>query len=137
MIATPDHGDMTMVRTAFGRLAKAATLLMLGACAGLDVSNPNNPDVKAATASPEDVKAIAISSINSWYLTSTWTEPYMMLEVTSDHLTANFGNFGMRFNNLEPRIAYENNSAGGDRAVAASPWGPNHPSLGAADEPAG
>jgi hypothetical protein len=125
---------MKMVRNSFGRLTTAAALLLVGACAGLDVKNPNNPDVKAATASPEDVKAIAISTINSWYLITTHYEPNMFLEVTSDNLTANFGNFGMRFNNLEPRIAYENNSAGADRTVASRPWDDNYAALGAAND---
>ncbi len=80
-----------------------AALLTAGACANLDVTNPNNPDIKRALASGEDVKNIAISTVNSWYLASTYLEPYMMLSVTADAGAANFGNFGMRFNNLEPR----------------------------------
>jgi hypothetical protein len=114
--------------------AGAATLLSLGACAGLDVDNPNNPDVTRALASGEDVKNIAISTMNSWYLTSTFIEPYLMLSVTGDMHSANFGNFGMRFNNLEPRARYENNSAGGDRTVAESPWNNNYGTLGAAND---
>lgn len=123
-----------MVRSTVSRLAGSATLLFLGACAGLDVKNPNNPDVTRALASGEDVKNIAISTVNSWYLTSTHYEPYMMLEVTADARTANFGNFGMRFNNLEPRAAYENNSAGGDRNVTERAWNLNYGTLGAAND---
>lgn len=123
-----------MVRSRLSRLAGSAALLFAGACAGLDVENPNNPDVTRALASGEDVKNIAISTMNSWYLTSTSWEPYMMLEVTIDARTANFGNFGMRFNNLEPRIAYENSSAGGDRDVTETPWGGNYSTLGAAND---
>jgi hypothetical protein len=48
--------------------------------------------------------------------------------------TANFGNFGMRFNNLEPRIPYENSSAGGDRFVASTPWDYNYGTIGAAND---
>ena len=111
-----------------------AALLSASACADLDVTNPNNPDIKRALASGEDVKNIAVSTINSWYLTATYLEPYMMLSVTSDNGTANFGNFGMRFNNLEPRAPYVNNSAGGDRAVTESPWNFNYGTLGAAND---
>ena len=111
-----------------------AALLTASACADLDVTNPNNPDIKRALASGEDVKNIAVSTINSWYLTATYLEPYMMLSVTSDNGSANFGNFGMRFNNLEPRAPYVNNSAGGDRAVTESPWNFNYGTLGAAND---
>lgn len=111
-----------------------AALLTAGACANLDVTNPNNPDIKRALASGEDVKNIAISTVNSWYLASTYINPYMMLSVTADAGSANFGNFGMRFNNLEPRAPYVNNSAGGDRGVTEDPWNNNYGTLGAAND---
>lgn len=112
----------------------AAALMVGSGCGDLEVTNPNNPDVERALASAEDVKNLAISTVNSWYLTSTYIEPYLAGSVTSDNHTANFGNFGMRFNNLEPRIAYENLSAGGDREVARAPWDFNYSTLGAAND---
>lgn len=118
----------------FYSLAGAAAVLVAGACNDLEVTNPNNPDVARALASAEDVKNIAVSTVNGWYLNSTYIEPYMSMCVTADACSANFGNFGMRFNNLEPRIAYENNSAGGDRAVTESPWNFNFGTLGAAND---
>ena len=120
----------------FGGLSAGVMLVLAsGACqTDLDVTNPNNPDVERALATAEDVQNIAISSVNSWYLASTYYEPYMMLGVTADVLTGNFGNFGMRFNNLEPRIPYENNSAGGDREVTNRPWEDNYSTIGAAND---
>src|SRR5688572_8298769 len=118
----------------FYSIAGAAAVFGLVACEDLDIKNPNNPDVARALASPEDVRNISISTINSWYLASTYVEPYLMLCVTADACSANFGNFGMRFNNLEPRIAYENSSAGGDRAVTEQPWNQNYGTLGAAND---
>lgn len=119
----------------FGPLVGSAALLLAAGCRpSLDVTNPNLPDVARALASPQDVKNLAISSMNSWYEGSTYIEPYLMMSVTADAGTANFGNFGMRFNNLEPRIAYGNNSAGGDRGVAASPWDNSYQALGAAND---
>jgi starch-binding outer membrane protein, SusD/RagB family len=123
-----------MTRQSFGRLLGSAALLMGSACTDLEVTNPNNPDIGRALATPEDVQNLAISSVNSWYLNSTYLEPYMMTEVTADVLTANFGNFGMRFNNLEPRIPYENNSAGNDRTATEAPWEGNYAGLGAAND---
>ncbi|MES2177917.1 MAG: hypothetical protein V4550_08605 [Gemmatimonadota bacterium] len=117
-----------------GAVIGSASILLAGCQPSLDVTNPNAPDVARALASPEDVKSLAISSVNSWYLASTDYEPTAFLQVTSDALTANFGNFGMRFNNLEPRIAYANNSAGGDRGVTESPWNHYYAALGAAND---
>ncbi|WP_434479994.1 RagB/SusD family nutrient uptake outer membrane protein [Gemmatimonas sp.] len=111
-----------------------AAMLSVAACAELEVANPNNPDIARALASPGDVAKIGKSSVNSWFLTSTHQEPYMMLQVTADAGTANFGNFGMRFNNLEPRIAYNNNSAGGDANATVQPWDANYGALGAAND---
>lgn len=113
----------------------AAALMVGSGCGDLEVTNPNNPDVERALASANDVKNLAISTVNSWYLTSTYVDgPYFAASVTADMHTSNFGNFGMRFNNLEPRIAYENLSAGGDREVARTGWDFNYSTLGAAND---
>ena len=112
-----------------------AAIVLTAACSSdLDITNPNNPDVERALKTPDDVRSIAISTINSWYLASTDIEPYLMLSVTADALAANFGNFGMRFNNLEPRAPYGNNSAGGDRGVTEQPWEQNYSTIGAAND---
>jgi starch-binding outer membrane protein, SusD/RagB family len=125
---------MMSIRQLGHLVGSAAILLGAGCTPNLDVTNPNSPDVARALASPEDVKNLAVSSVNSWYLGSTDLHPYLVMSVTSDAGTANFGNFGMRFNNLEPRIAYANNSAGGDRDVAAAPWDNSYSALGAAND---
>ena len=124
---------MTVMRS-LHTMVGAVALVSAVSCADLDVANPNNPDIERVLATPEDVRNLAISTMRSWYLASTYIEPYLMFEVTADALTANYGNFGMRFNNLEPRIAYENNSAGGDRLVAEEPWNQNYAVLGAAND---
>lgn len=117
------------------------TMLGLGLMAGvsacsadLDITNPNNPDVARALASGADVVNIANSSLNSWYLGNTHPEGTLALLVTADALTANYGNFGMRFNNVEPRIPYDNSSASGDRFVTQQPWDANYGALGAAND---
>ena len=123
-----------MVKTA-SRVARLATLLVLGACAGLDVENPNNPDVTRALASGEDVKQIAVSNLNNWYLSSTWYYPYIAASVACDCHAANFGNFGMRFHNLEPRDPYINStSAGDDRLVTSDAWENHYGTIGAAND---
>jgi len=117
-----------------GLVVGAAALVLGSGCADLDVTNPNNPDIQRALASPQDVQNLAVSTINSWYLLATDIYPWTMLTVTADVGTANFGNFGMRFNNLEPRIPYENNSAGGDRDATQEPWNNGYAALGAAND---
>jgi hypothetical protein len=98
------------------------------------VTNPNNPDVARALASPADVQSVAISSFNSWYQSSQDIYPYSLLVVTADALTANFGNFGMRFNNVEPRIEYHNIASDGDAPVANTAWGNFYGTLGQAND---
>ena len=118
-----------------GLLAVVGLAVFGAACqTDLDITNPNNPDVERALATAEDVQNIAISTVNSWYLASTSIYPYMMLGVTADVLSANFGNFGMRFNNLEPRIAFNNTSASSDRDVVEDPWEDNYSTIGAAND---
>lgn len=118
-----------------GSLVGMGALAFSAACStDLTVPNQNNPDVKRALASPQDVQKLAVSSVNSWYLTSTFYRPLTMMSVTADVLTANFGNFGMRFNNLQPRIAYTNSSAADDGLVSYDTWSGNYQVLGAAND---
>lgn len=132
---------MMQMKKRYPLMGAAAVLLTVG-CNNLDVTNPNNPDVARALASPSDVKALAQSTIRSWYMTTISAgpddngdlAPYMFGSVTSDVMTGNFGNFGMRFNNLEPRIPYGNSSAGGDRAVTETPWNYNYGTIGATND---
>ena len=102
---TPEHLQMNTHQKARGRLASAA--LLRAACTpNLDVTNPNKPDIARALASPEDVQSLAdlvgelLVHREHGLRSRTRSSP-----TTADVLTANFGNFGMRFNNLEPRIA--------------------------------
>jgi len=118
----------------FGILAAGALLITSACNPPLDIKNNDAPDVLRALATPADVKNVAQSALNTWYLSACSVNPYLMFEVTSDHLTANYGNFGMRFNNEEPRIPYGNSSAGSDRSVAEDPWNGFYGALGAAND---
>ena len=118
----------------FGILAAGALLITSACNPPLDIKNNDAPDVLRALATPADVKNVAGSALNTYYLSARSYYPYMMFETTSDHLTANYGNFGMRFNSEEPRIPYGNSSAGSDRDVAEAPWNGFYGSLGAAND---
>src|ERR687896_1463685 len=137
------HGANHMaLRNTWGTLLVTAVLASGTACSEdvLEITNPNNPDVERATSSPEDVVQLAYSSINNWYQGSTGTQgvnmihAFPMFMVTSDVLTANFGNFGMRFNNVEPRIAFNNSTAADDGRVASEYWDAMYAALGTAND---
>jgi SusD family. len=130
------------MKKAYSLIGAAGAVLFVSACNNLDVTNPNQPDVARALSSPSDVKSLAQSTVRSWYMTTVSAgpddngdlTPYHFGSVTSDVTTGNFGNFGMRFNNLEPRIPYGNSSAGGDRAVTETPWDYNYGTIGATND---
>ncbi len=125
---------MHMHRTV-GAVLTGAALLVCAACSqDLNVTNPNNPDVARAVANPSDVQNLASSAIHSWYLGATQVDPWVMLNVTGDLMTMNYGNFGARFNNLQPRIAYNNNTSSGDAEVAYDPWNSQYGALGQAND---
>src|SRR5512140_3168869 len=127
------HNPM-MRHIRLGTLA-AATLLVTSACSPpLAIKNNDAPDVLRVLATPNDVKNVAASALNTWYVNATTVEPYLMFDVTSEHITCNYGNFGMRFNNEIPRTPYANVSSGGDRAVAETPWNGQYGALGAAND---
>jgi len=125
-------------------LLGAAAVVLASACNNFDVTNPNQPDIQRALSSPADVKSLAQSTVRSWYMTSVSggpedgqngePDPQVFGCVTADVCTMNYGNFGARFNNLEPRVAYENSSSGGDRTVAEIPWDHNYGTIGAAND---
>ena len=118
-----------------GAVLAGAALLMSAACGqDLNVTNPNNPDVARVLATPADVQALAISSIHSWYQAAADRDPWVMLNVTGDLMTMNYGNFGARFNNLEPRIAFNNSTTSGDEEVVSRPWNRQYSALGAAND---
>jgi hypothetical protein len=117
-----------------GALAAAALLASSACSPPLDIKNNDAPDVLRVLATPADVKNVAGSALNTWYVNATTVEPYLMFDVTSEHLTCNYGNFGMRFNNEIPRTPYQNISSGGDRTVAETPWNGQYGALGAAND---
>jgi hypothetical protein len=118
-----------------GSALGAAALVLSAACTqDLSVSNPNNPDIGRVLASPADVQSLAVSSINAWYQASTYYDPWAALDVTGDILTANFGNFGMRFQNVEPRAPYNNIASNGDAEMALQPWNRQYRALGQAND---
>jgi hypothetical protein len=124
----------------------AGFALLCGALAcnpDLNVTNPNAPDVERAIATPGDVRQLIGSSYNSWYLGmqsaccnggNNEPDPGIATAIMADNMTATFGNFGMRFNNQEPRVAYNNSSAAADGKVASMTYDNMYGALGAAND---
>ncbi len=100
----------------------------------LKITDPNAPDTQRAVSNAGDVQALIGGSIQYWYVHSNRTEPTEAFEVMADALTSSYGNFGMRFNSNEPRIAYNNSASNGDGVVASNPWNWNYAALGQAND---
>lgn len=121
-----------------------ATLALVSACnPDLNVTNPNQPDVERAIATPGDVRNLIGSSYNSWYLGmqsaccnngGNEPDPGLATAVMADNMTMSFGNFGARFNGQEPRLAYNNSSSANDGLVASMPYENMYGALGAAND---
>jgi hypothetical protein len=91
--------------------ALVAVLAITG-CESLDVKNLNDPDFEAAFSQPSDVKGVAASLINTWYMTVTnYDGMPLMLWVGADAGTCSWGNCAMRDFSYEPRIAWDNHAA--------------------------
>lgn len=115
-----------------------ATALTVGACnPDLSVTNPNNPDIDRVLAEPGDVVLLASGALRTWYFSVSHYYPNMFLQVTADAAAANYGNFGMRFNNEEPRIPFNNagtcTAAGQDVCALWNPWSRAYSAIGAAN----
>lgn len=118
-----------------GVAVSSAVLMFSAACTqDLNVTNPNNPDLKRAQANPGDVQSLSASSVNAWYNNSVSRDPWVMLNVTGDLMTMNYGNFGARFNNLQPRIPYANDAANNDIEVTQVPWEGEYAAIGEAND---
>lgn len=129
-------------RTRLGRsVLSMVALVLAGAChPDLNITNPNQPDVARAIATPGDVRQLIGSSYNSWYLATQSggsagePDPGLATAVMADNMTMSFGNFGARFNGQEPRLAYNNSSAAQDGLVTSGPYNGLYGALGAAND---
>ncbi|HWG54837.1 MAG TPA: hypothetical protein VN677_16190 [Gemmatimonadaceae bacterium] len=117
-------------------LAVAGAILALAACSqDLTIPDTNEPNTKTALATPSDVAALAASSIQTWQDASTEMNPNESLAVMADALTSAFNNFGMNRSAAEPRVAYPNNTTGGDyTSMVQDPWYANYTALGEAND---
>lgn len=109
----------------------AAVVLATGACLDLEVENLNNPDRERAIRTPGDVEALVSGGFQPWYYTAHGLYPNGAMSCVADSHSSSWGNFGMRDNCSEPRIAWNNDPAYGSNAVARIPWQNAYSSLAA------
>jgi hypothetical protein len=118
-----------------GAAVGALSLAVVAAGCKTDLTSPNlnNPDLVKVLGSGTDVQNVIGNAFATWW-NAEQNVNALAMSVTSDNVTANFGNFGMRFNNQEPRIAYANLAGGSDEAVALSPWQGYYSALGSVND---
>jgi hypothetical protein len=109
----------------------AAVLLAGSACVDLEVANLNDPDRERAIQSPGDVEALVSGAFQLWEGTTQDFYPNMPMLCIADHHSSSWGNFGMRDNCSEPRIAWNNDPSYGSRGAATGPWNNSYGSLAA------
>jgi hypothetical protein len=117
-------------------LAAGGVILALAACSqDLSIPNNNQPDTKRAISTPSDVEQLAATALSDWHAGTNAENPALAFAVMADALTGSYNNFGMNLSSSEPRIAYPNNTTGGDyTAMAQDPWYNNYTALGEAND---
>ena len=112
------------MRNAIRTLAVGAALLFgAGACANLDVVNPNNADAARALATPGDVESLIAGSYNTWFSgTYSSNGPGSFLSVQSFQHTAPWANFGMEYYGRLPRQPIVNDVADSFYGYFTRPW---------------
>ena len=87
--------------------------VLLTGCESLVVKNENDPDFATAFSKPSDVRGVAGSMFNAWYMNvqGGYYGVGLMLWVGADAGTCSWGNAAMRDFSYEPRIAWDNTSS--------------------------
>ncbi|MCA1742100.1 MAG: hypothetical protein LC630_06505, partial [Bacteroidales bacterium] len=99
-------------------LFSIVTAFLFTSCESLEVENLNDPDFETAFSNPSDVKGVAGSLINTWYMTVNYSDGLaIMTWVGADAGTCSWGNFAMRDFSYEPRIAWDNTAAYSNAAM--------------------
>ena len=117
-------------------LAAGGVIFALAACSqDLTLPNNNQPDTKRAVSTPSDVQQLAAAAVADWHDATNEVNPSLAFAVMADALTGSYNNFGMNLSSSEPRLAYPNNTTGGDyTSMAEDPWYGNYTALGEAND---
>jgi hypothetical protein len=99
-----------------------AGLIALGACASLDVSDPNDPDTKRVLTDPASVENLAAGALKSWLNVSQAMDPDGALTTMADNYTASWNNYQMRLYSSEPRSSWQNDPSATARVEIEAYW---------------
>lgn len=109
--------------------------VLISGCEDLDVPNENDPDFATAFSNPSDVRGVAGSLINSWFMTTQeYNGPALMLWVGADAGTCSWGNVAMQDFSYEPRIAWDNTAAYGNAVTTENYYKRLYSNLSSANE---
>lgn len=109
--------------------------VLISGCESLEVKNENDPDFETAFSNPSDVKGVAGSLINSWFMTTQdYDGPALMLWVSADAGTCSHGNSAMQDFSYEPRITWDNTAAYGNAITTEKYYKELYSALSSANE---
>ena len=107
----------------FRILALTAVLAFAGtACADLEVTNLNDPDIERAITTPQDVETLISGSFYSWWRVGHRGYPGAAMSVAANAHSSSWGNWGMRDSSEEPRIAFNNDPTYSYNNQVEDPW---------------
>ncbi|HUG41342.1 MAG TPA: hypothetical protein VMM12_12715 [Longimicrobiales bacterium] len=104
-----------------------AALVVVGACADLDVTNPNEPDRERVLSSPGDVQALISTAFQPFFDHVQQTNPGLPTSAMADNLTGGFFDFGVHDMTTRPREPYDASPLNTRGFVGRAPWSRLYP----------
>lgn len=121
--------------TNFRKTAVFGALLLFGAgaCADLDVTNPNEADRGKAIRTPLDVQSLVSGSFSQWFSANHHASntPSLLLSAQAFQHSSSAANFGMLSYPALPRFAAQNTVTHQDYVNLASSWNGHYRALAA------
>jgi hypothetical protein len=95
--------------------------LVLGACLDMDVTNPNNPDLRSVQNSPADLETLVATSFLTFYNRAQQNSAALTASTISGSFSGGFGCFGVLERSAEPRVPITTVQGAGNQSHAL-PW---------------
>ncbi len=97
--------------------------VLVAACQGLDVTNPNRPDRLRATQQPTAVESFVASAFRTWWPVGGHDDyPSWAFSTMAHEITSGFADFGQLELSAEPRSAWNNSPVNARNNVTETPW---------------
>jgi hypothetical protein len=98
------------------------TAVLLGGCADLDVSNPNEADRERVLASPQDAQTLISTSYRAYFDNAQQVNPGLPTAAMADNITGGFFDFGVHDLSTEPRTVFDASPLNTRGFVGRAPW---------------